>query len=98
AARRHPSRNEPRPYGSPGGPRRGSASRRRGAAAGEGRVGEDLGREAREVAGAQLLRAVAHRVLGLVVDLDDDAVGADRGRTARERLDEATVAGRVARV
>src|SRR6476620_6433511 len=91
-ARRHPSRNEPRPYEHLGGLRPGCASGDRRAAARKGGVGEDRGRETREVAGAQLLRAVAHRLLGLVVDLDDDAVGADRGRAARERLDEAAVA------
>src|SRR4029079_15582499 len=63
AARRHPSRNDPRPYGLPGEPRRGFASRGRRTAAGEGRVGEDLGREAREVAGAPLLRGRAHTPL-----------------------------------
>ena len=39
--------------------------------------------EAGEVARVERLRAVAERDLGVLVDLDDDPVGADRGRAAR---------------
>ena len=48
--------------------------------------------------GVQRLRAVAERGLGVLGDLDDDAVGADRGGRARQRLDQAPVARRVRRV
>jgi hypothetical protein len=50
-------------------------------------VWADAGGEAREVAGVERLRAVAQRLRRVLVDLDDDAVGADRGRRPRERLD-----------
>src|SRR5213083_314760 len=59
---------------------------------------QDAVGEPREVAGVQLLRAVAQGLLGVLVDLDDDAVGADRCGPAGQRLDEAAVAGRVAGV
>ena len=52
--------------------------------------------EPREVARVERLRPVAQRRLGVLVDLDDDAVGADGRRGAGERLDQPPVAGRVA--
>ena len=51
-----------------------------------------------EPVGVELLRAVADRLLGRGVHLDDDPVGAGRGGGHRERGDEAAAAGRVARV
>ena len=53
--------------------------------------GDALG-EPGEVARVERLRAVAQRLVGILVDLDDDAVGADRGGRAGERLDEPPVA------
>ena len=51
-----------------------------------------------EAVGAQRLRPVADRLVGLGVHLDDDAVGADGGRGQRQRLDEVAPAGGVAGV
>ena len=51
-----------------------------------------------ELVDAQLLRAVADRLVGLGVHLDDDAVGARRGGGQRQRLDERAAAGGVAGV
>src|SRR3954451_17727768 len=62
------------------------------------RVRGDVARVVGEVRRLERLRAVAQRDLGVLVDLDDDAVRADRGGGARQRLDEAPVAGGVARV
>ena len=44
----------------------------------------------------QGLRTVADRLFGLVVDLDDDPVGASGGRCQRHRADPVAAAGRVA--
>src|SRR4051812_7199982 len=62
------------------------------------RVGGDVAGVVGEVRRLERLRAVAQRVLGILADLDDDAVRADRGGGSAERLDEAAVAGGVARV
>src|SRR3954451_21327407 len=62
------------------------------------RVGGDVAGVVGEVGRLERLRAVAQRDLGVLVDLDDDAVGADRRGGSAERLDEAAVAGGVARV
>src|SRR5919202_364285 len=66
--------------------------------AGDGGGGLDALRVGGEVAGAQLLRPVADRLLGHRVDLDDDAVGAGRGGGQAERLDEGAPPRRVAGV
>src|ERR671910_2465830 len=52
----------------------------------------------REVVRVERLRTVADCLLGARVDLDDDAVGAGRGRRERQRLHQRALAGRVARV
>ena len=57
--------------------------------------GHALG-ERGEVAAVERLRAVAERDLRVLVDLDEDPVGADRGGGAGERLDQAAIARRVA--
>jgi len=61
-------------------------------------VGADALGEAREVARVERLRAVAERSVGVLVDLDDDAVRPDRGGRPGQRLDQAAVARRVAGV
>src|SRR5215216_3805326 len=61
----------------------------------KGGMPDDGSRESREIAGVQLLRTVAQRRLGIVGDLHDDPVRADRGRRARERLHQPAVARRV---
>src|SRR3954447_2546989 len=61
-------------------------------------VGGDVARVVGEPGRLERLRAVAERGLGVLVDLDDDPVRADGGGRARQRLDEAAVAGGVARV
>src|SRR5829696_622644 len=53
-------------------------------------------RDRGEVARVERLGTVAQRGLGILVHLDDDAVRADGRRAARERLDQAPVARRVA--
>ena len=58
-------------------------------------MGGDAFRERREVAPVERLRAVAQRRVGVLVDLDEDPVGADRGGGAGERLDQAAIARRV---
>src|SRR5512133_3987471 len=58
------------------------------------RVRGDVAGVLGEVPGVQRLRTVAQRGVGVLVDLDDDPVGADRRRGARERLDQAPVARR----
>src|SRR3954464_10286986 len=62
------------------------------------RVRGDVARVVGEVRRLERLRAVAQRDLGVLVDLDDDAVGADGSGRARQWLDQAAVARRVARV
>src|SRR3954465_12382292 len=62
------------------------------------RVGGDVAGVVGEVGRLERLRAVAQRDLGVLVDLDDDAVGADRRGGSAEPLHEAAVAGGVARV
>src|SRR5215207_9399211 len=58
----------------------------------------ELAQVSGEVIRVQRLRAVADGLLRARVNLDDDAVGAGRGRRERQRLDERALAGRVARV
>ncbi len=54
----------------------------------------DVVGELGEVVGVERVRAVAERGLRIAVDLDDDAVGADGGGGARQRLDEPAVAAK----
>src|SRR5215207_679517 len=58
----------------------------------------ELAEVGREVVRVERLRAVADSLLGARVDLDDDAVGAGRGRRQRQRLYQRALARRVARV
>ena len=58
----------------------------------------ELAQVGRELVGEQRLRAVADRLLGARVHLDDDPVGARRGRGQRQRQHQVAPPGRVARV
>src|SRR5207248_10311902 len=58
----------------------------------------DLARELGELRGRDLLRPVRERLLGARMRLDDDSVGPDRGRRAREWENELALPGRVRRI
>ena len=88
-----------RPEQAPAGARRALSRRSSGERAPvERRVGGHPGGEALEVARVERLRAVAQRALGVVVDLDDHAVGAGRDGGRAQRRDQLAVAGGVAGV
>jgi hypothetical protein len=59
---------------------------------------DQRGHQSRELAEVELLLSVGQRRVGIRMDLDHHAIGADRDATHRERRHEPALAGRVARI